>query len=214
MRVKLNTLDIYAFGDPAGKKRGADQLKKVRANSALIVIGVEPTSEPRVIVLEAWRGKVPASVLMEKIFEFNEIWHPKVFGIEANAMQELYAQMLVTEAQKRNIVINLSEVYQPTNVEKHWRIRTALNPITNWGRLFLRDDQIELKNEMTVFPMSPLVDLIDALASACSMIPPRPKPAAQEDDDAAEVAQYLRNRGVAPRLIQERVQQIRAGNVR
>jgi hypothetical protein len=211
VRIKLNTFDIYAFLDPAGKKRGADQLKKVRANSALIVIGVEPSPTQRVFVLEAWRGKTPASVTMEKVFEFNARWRPKIFGVEANAMQELYAQMLTLEAQNRAISINLAEVHQPTNVEKHWRIRTSLNPITNYGRLFLAATHTELRNEMTVFPMSPLVDLIDALASACALIPPRPKPPADESDEASEVAAYLRARGVAPQLIAQRMAAIRAG---
>ena len=32
-RVKLDALDIYGFLDPAGKKKGTDSLKKVRANT-------------------------------------------------------------------------------------------------------------------------------------------------------------------------------------
>lgn len=211
MRVKVEALDKYFFLDPAGKKRGADQLKKVRANSAIVGIGVEPSPTQRVFVLEAWRSKAPANVVMEKVFEFNARWRPKIFGVEANAMQELYAQMLTLEAQNRALSINLAEVFQPTNVEKHWRIRTSLNPVTNYGRLFLAAAHTELRNEMTVFPMSPLVDLIDALASACSLIPPRPKPAADDSDEANEVAAYLRSRGVAPHLISQRVAQIRAG---
>jgi len=207
MRVALNTCTIYAFLDPAGKKRGADQLKKVRANSAIIALAVEPTAEPRIFVLEAWASKAPASAVMEKVFEINERWHPKVFGVEANAMQELYAQMVIMEAQKRALQIHLAEVYQPTNVEKHWRIRTRLNPYTNYGRVFLLDSQTELFNELTVFPMSPIVDLVDALASAASMIPPRPKPPAEVDDDANELARYLRLKGVRPDLIEQRVRE-------
>ena len=207
MRVKLDVLDVYAFLDPAGKKQGTDKLKKVRANTAIAVIGVDPLQ--RVIVLEAWRAKTSAAATTKQVFDLNDRWHPKMFGCEANAMQELYADMLLLEAQRQNIRINLVPITQPTNVDKHWRIRTVLNPLFNHGRLFLLPNQHDLHRELTSFPMSPLVDLVDALASACAMIPPKPKPPAESADEAAEVAKYLRDRGVAPHIIHQRVAAIR-----
>jgi hypothetical protein len=207
VRVKLEILDIYSFLDPAGKKQGTDKLKKVRANTALVTIGVDPLQ--RVIVLEAWRAKTSAAATTRQVFDTNDRWHPKMFGCEANAMQELYADMLLLEAQRQNIRINLVPITQPTNVDKHWRIRTVLNPLFNHGRLFLLSNQHDLHRELTSFPMSPLVDLVDALASACAMIPPKPKPPAESADEAAEVAKYLRDRGVAPHIIHQRVAAIR-----
>ena len=155
--TKLDQLDIFAFLDPAGKKKGADALKRVRANAAIAVIGVDHLS--RVLVLEAWRGKTSAEATKQKVFELNERWRPKVFGVEANAMQELYADMLILEAQRLHVQINLQAIYQPTNVDKHWRIRSILNPIINHGRLILQRTQYDLIRELTNFPMSPLVDL-------------------------------------------------------
>ena len=84
-----------------------------------------------------------------------------------------------------------------------------LNPLFNHGRLFLLSNQHDLHRELTSFPMSPLVDLVDALASACAMIPPKPKPPAENADEAAEVAKYLRDQGVAPHIIHQRVAAIR-----
>jgi len=207
VRVKLDVLDVYGFLDPAGKKQGTDKLKKVRANTAIAIIGVDPLQ--RVIVLEAWRAKTSAAATTKQVFDLNDRWHPKMFGCEANAMQELYADMLLLEAQRQNIRINLVPITQPTNVDKHWRIRTVLNPLFNHGRLFLLPNQHDLHRELTSFPMSPLVDLVDALASACAMIPPKPKPPAESADEAAEVAKYLRDRGVAPHIIHQRVAAIR-----
>ena len=57
--------------------------------------------------------------------------------------------------------------------------------------------------------MAPLVDLVDALASACAMIPPKPKPPAESADEAAELAEYLRNQGVSPHLIRARMAEVR-----
>ena len=207
MRVKLDVLDIYSFLDPAGKKQGTDKLKKVRANTALVTIGVDPLQ--RVIVLEAWRAKTSAAATMRQVFDTNDRWHPKMFGCEANAMQELYADMLLLEAQRQNIRINLVPITQPTNVDKHWRIRTVLNPLFNHGRLFLLSNQHDLHRGLPSFPRSPLVDLVGALASACAMLPPTPNPPAESADEAAEVAKYLRDRGVAPHIIHQRVAAIR-----
>ncbi len=206
-RIKLDVLDIYAFLDPAGKKKGTDSLKKVRANTAIVIIGVDPLQ--RVIVLEAWRAKTSAAATTKQVFDLNDRWHPKIFGCEANAMQELYADMLLMEAQRQNVRINLVPITQPTNVDKHWRIRTVLNPLLNHGRLFLLPNQHDLHRELTSFPMAPLVDLVDALASACAMIPPKPKPPAESADEAADLAEYLRNQGVAPHLIRARMAEVR-----
>lgn len=208
--ITTDNLDIYGFLDPAGKKKGSDALKRVRANAAIAVIGVDHLS--RVLVLEAWRGKTSAEATKQKVFELNERWRPKVFGVEANAMQELYADMLILEAQRLHVQINLQAIYQPTNVDKHWRIRSILNPIINHGRLVLQRTQYDLIRELTNFPMSPLVDLVDALASACHMIPPRKQAAipTTTGDTATELAKHLRNQGVAPYLIEQRLAQLAA----
>src|SRR5574343_2010824 len=206
--LKLDQLDIYGFLDPAGKKKGADALKKVRANAAIAIVGVDHLS--RVLVLEAWRGKTSAEATKHKVFELNERWRPKVFGVEANAMQELYADMLILEAQRLSVQLNLQAIYQPTNVDKHWRIRSILNPIINHGRLVMQRTHSDLIRELTNFPMSPLVDLVDALASACHMIPPRKQAAIPSsiDNTAAELAKHLRNQGVAPHLTEQRLAQL------
>ena len=41
------------------------------------------------------------------------------------------------------------------------------------------------------------------------MIPPKPKPPAESADEAAELAEYLRNQGVAPHIIRARMAEVR-----
>ena len=90
-RVKLDALDIYGFLDPAGKKKGTDSLKKVRANTAIAIIGVDPLQ--RVIVLEAWRAKTSAAATTKQVFDLNDRWHPKIFGCEANVVDQLHQRI-------------------------------------------------------------------------------------------------------------------------
>ena len=202
--IPLSQLDVFAFLDPAGRKKNQD-LKKVRARAAIVIIGADHLR--RIFVLEAWAKKASASEIMETVFSLNDKWHPKIFGCEANAMQELYAELLQLEAVRRRIRLPLVEVYQPTNIEKEFRIRTTLNPVVGFGRLFLHESQLDLHREIVAFPMQIQKDLIDALASAVALVPPKSPPAAQSSERDA-LARYLRDQGVSPRLIEARLAEL------
>lgn len=201
--LKLSDLDIYAFLDPAGRKKAQD-VKKVRARSAIVIIGADPLR--RILVLDTWARKASAITTMEEVFKLNEKWHPKVFGCEANAMQELYAEMLQLEASRRKVSLPLVPVPQPTNIQKEFRIRTTLNPVVGYGRLFLHESQLDLHREIVSFPMLALMDLVDALASAVALVPPKSPPAANRSEREA-IAAHLRDQGVAPHLIAARMQE-------
>lgn len=208
MRINIQDLpERYFFLDPAGKRR-AEQLKKVRARAAIIGIAVDDLR--RVFVIEAWAEKASALTIRDKVFSLNETWHPRAFGCEANAMQELYAEMLMLEAKRQNLSLPMTEVYQPTTIEKTFRIRTTLAPVVGFGRLFLREDQHELFQELTTFPMCQTFDLVDALASVCAMVPPasRNKQATHERDAHAK---YLRESGYPAHLIEQRLNEVYGG---
>jgi phage terminase large subunit-like protein len=85
-------------------------------------------------------------------------------------------------------------VTQPTNIDKDWRIRTILQPVIADGRLFIRDEHMELKQEIINFPMSPTKDIIDALASAVKLLPAT-QSRAQKDQELERRLAYLRDSG-------------------
>jgi len=87
-------------------------------------------------------------------------------------------------------------------VEKTWRIRTILQPIIANGRLFLRSDMNELRSELTSFPLSPLVDMVDALASCIKLVPKRPTQR-EDDRELQELLSYLRKTGASQQVIAE-----------
>lgn len=189
-----------AFCDPASGKKLA--LKRVRARSAIIVIAQDPLS--RLFVLHAWAERCSTDKLTNRILDVNERYKPKVFGIEANAMQALYGDMVSREARFRSKRLPLSPVEQPTKIDKDWRIRMALQPVIADGRLFIQPDQHELRAELTTFPMSMTKDLIDALASAVTLMPQRAI-ARETKDEVDKLAAYLRASGAPPRYIEQRV---------
>jgi hypothetical protein len=189
---------VAAFCDPAGGKRM--ELKRVRARSAIVVVGEDQLG--RIFVLSTWADRASAHQLSERIFLTQELHRPRVFGIEANAMQALYGEMVAYEARRRAQRLPLFPVKQPTNVDKDWRIRTALQPVIGHDRLFVQDTQYELRAELTTFPMNPLKDLVDALASAVSLLRKPTAPAKRREDHDAYLA-YLRQTGAPAWYIEQ-----------
>lgn len=191
--------DTVGFVDPASSK---SPLKSQRARAAIVIVSQDRFR--RVFVRACWAEATTANALTEKIFELNKLWRPHPFGCEANAMQILFAESVLREARLRDVRLPLVPVYQPPQQKKAYRIRQALQPLVASGRLFLGEGQQELEHELTAFPQHPRVDLVDALASAVTLLPKRSLPQ-QEADDRHGLATYLRQAGVPEERIAERV---------
>ena len=191
-----------AFCDPAS---GKQQLRRVRARSAIVVVAQDDLQ--RMFVLYAWAKRCSTDTLVKEIFSVAERFKVRLFGVEANAMQSVFVDDLRREARYREKRIPLVPVPQPTKVEKDWRIRAALQPVIAHGRLLTQPNQHELNNELATFPMSATKDLVDALASAISLIPAK-STRKQKDGAQASLARYLRETGASPSHIEERLAEV------
>lgn len=166
IEIDLKLCDIVAFADPSGSKT---EVKKVQARSAIAVVAGD--AYDRVFVLETWGARTTTDAFVARIFDTFARWTPRVFGIEANAMQSLFADMLRREARLRNISIPFLNVTQPTRVEKPFRNRSALQTDINGGQfLMLKGAHIEARNELETHPMCPQFDLVDSIASARGLL--------------------------------------------
>ena len=206
IKFRLEQLPFrYGFLDPAGgKARGG--LRRVSARSAIVIVA--PSPQGHLVVLEAWAAKCPTSELVAKVFSLQETWKIKIFGVEANAMQSLFVDSLEMLAANREIKIPLTPVFQPTRVEKTFRIRTALQPVIESGRLILGETQLELYSELEAFPQGQTVDLVDALASAVSLVPALP-PGEEDFYEDRGLERYLRSINTPEWYISKRLEQIR-----
>lgn len=206
--VRLADLtERYAFADPAGSRRKATEIKRVRARSAIVVVA--PDLFNRLWVLYAWAGRPSTDHLTDRIIEVNRIYRPRVFGIEANAMQSLYADSVMREGKHAGVTLPLTAVFQPTGIDKDWRIRATLQEPYAAGQIIIGETMYELRNEIASFPMSQLKDMIDALASCVELVPRRTT-RQQQDDDILELARYLRESGAPPHYIEQRILEVRA----
>ena len=77
-----------------------------------------------------------------------------------------------------------------------------MQPIIGDGRLFLNRQHEKQTAEIVAFPMSPMKDRIDALASAVTLTPLRALPE-RKNLEAQALAAYLRESGAPASYIQE-----------
>lgn len=201
LELDLKELNHYMFVDPASKPKPGQSLKKSRSRQAIIVLAADWI--PRYFVRLAWAGKLPTSRFTDKIISTHRDYRPRLCGIEANAMQELYADMVIEKARTLERQVAMYPYYQPTKVEKNWRIRTILEPVINDGRLFIMEGMQDLEAEIQGFPTLDRKDLVDALASCISLVP-RTARRRREKSEVEQTIRYLRETGAPPSYIQRR----------
>lgn len=202
MELALDQMRIYAFCDPAS---GRGKNKRIQARQALVVCADDYLS--RKFVLKAWAGKIQTTGLRDKLLSEYGKWNPALFGIEANAMQILFGDLIIDEARRRFGVSRFVPVYQPTKVEKDFRIRTVLEPLLTTGRLFVPANMDDLRVELRGFPTGQYKDILDALASCINLMPPMVTKS-EKTGELERLAQYLRSTGCHPRIIEQRIKQV------
>lgn len=198
IEIPLHLVDVVAFADPAGSKT---EVKKVQARSAIAVIAGD--SRDRVYTLDVWSARTTTDKFVEKMFELFATWRPRVFGVEANAMQSLFADMLRRECKLRGTPIPFVNVTQPTRVDKPFRNRSALQGIINEGRfLMLKDAQVEARNELESHPMCAQFDMVDSVASAVGLLRRTPRETAKAGE-LLSMRRHLLASGMTPRQIDD-----------
>ena len=198
--MKLADLtERYSFCDPAA---GKSRLSRTGARSAVVTVAVDGLG--RFFVLEAWAERCPTERLIDHIFLTQTRWQARRVGIEANAMQSVFADTLVLEARRRRLTVPFLPVRPPSGQDKLFRIRSILHPLWATGRILLQPHQYELRVELTGFPSAATMDLVDAMAYAVALAPPRRIPE-QHSAERATLAAYLRRAGVPPLRIEARM---------
>ena len=205
----LPDLELYAFTDPAGGKArvASTKHKKIRALQAAIVLAYDDLQ--RIFVLHCWAGRLVPHKYLDKLLTICEDYLPGKFGIEANAMQDLFAELVHEEARRRLGAHKnkFMAINQPTKIEKFFRIRTIVEPVINEGRLFIPESMTELLADLRGFPTIQHIDRVDCLASAIALIPRKPLPAVRTEESEA-LASYLRNTGAPSHYIEKLVKEL------
>lgn len=198
---------VVAFADPAGGKQGAAKLKRTSARMAIGVAGMDAIG--RIFMLHLWAKRCSTPDFLQELYRVAETFHPRPFAIEANAMQSLFvdcAEYIAKCFGKRAIAF--TPFNQPTNLDKAYRNRMAIQPPLAQGRLFLRDDQQEALAELQVHPRSPVKDLVDVIGTCCALLPRVKRVDRGVNHEARALATYLRDIGMPASEIQARLEAV------
>jgi hypothetical protein len=208
-RIKIESLQRYGFTDLASGRQARSKAEANRlARQAIVIIGTDYYL--RIFLLFAWAGRLPTSKFADKLLDTYEKFQPRIFGIEANAMQSLFADTVADAAKKKLKKANFMPISQSTRLDKDWRIVNDIEPVLASGRLFVLDDQYDFLSELGGHPTARTKDVIDAFSSALRLIPRKPD-ARQKNDDLNQLAEYLRKTGVPAWQIKRRIEEFKDG---
>lgn len=208
--IPLENLEVYAYADLAAGKDA--RTKRRRARQAIVVGGRDWLN--RWFWLSIWAGRLTATQFKDLILDTQGVYSPRRFGLEANGMQVLFGNLVREEARIRFGHIKMFPVYQPTNVEKTYRIRTGFEPVILQGRCFLQEKEVEARTEIAGFPTASTRDIIDAMETLVSRVAPRQHVEQTKDHEEEEYAQYLRASGMPAHKIKDAMVHFKNDRVR
>ena len=80
-------LHTYAYLDEAS----GQIIRKLRTSQTAIVVCAQD-EVGRLFVLYTWAGRVRPTEIVQEVIRAHMMYHPRMFGIESNAQQNLFAQ--------------------------------------------------------------------------------------------------------------------------
>ncbi len=199
--LSLSYLEVYSYADLAA---GKDARTKIRTARQCVVTAARDWLD-RWFFIDIWAGRLTTSGFKDKILETQKTHSPRLFGLEANGMQVLFGNLVREEAKQQDITSKIIPIYQPTNVDKNFRIRTGLEPVILQGRLFLMESQIEAWSELRGFPTAQTKDIVDAMETCISRVAPKRPISRRNDREKEDYAKYLRATRMPPHQIKERL---------
>jgi predicted phage terminase large subunit-like protein len=165
--IDISKLDIYGALDPAiSQKQSADY-------SAFTTVGVDKSG--KIYVLDVARGHWTVAELIQTIFNKYAFFKHKRIGVETVAFQQVIKSELDRISQEKRIYLPTAELKPDKD---KYRRASALTPFFENGVIFLKENQVELIDELLQFPTGRHDDCVDALAYAVQMVkevPPEPR---------------------------------------
>ena len=183
-RWRREQLDIVMTVDPNSGELAAPDFP------AIMVSAYSPLQQ--MFIFESDARRCQPDVFVDRIYETWQRWHPRVLGIE-KAGQQTTAFYFKKKAKELGVYINQVEV-KPQNRVKEIKIRKALQPIINQGRLYVRKHQGTLKRQIEFFPGVENDDEIECAAYATELFrTPQTQREMDEAEDAVQTVLKRRN---------------------
>lgn len=158
--VPLDLGDVYIAVDPAFTKDA------LASKAAINVSFVAP--DGNVFILESVGMRMGTDALIDKICELCIKYkdHLRKIGVEKVGQQQSFIDYLVREMRRRGIYRRVEPLPPGSRSSKQARIRSVLQPYFGQRRVWLQINQTGLLGEFRKFPLSEIMDELDAMAYA------------------------------------------------
>ena len=167
-------VNVYCGVDPA-----TDSERRESDFSVLIYVAID--SDNNIYVLDYVRKRglpvlgIPGTNkkgIVDYIFEYNQIYHPKLHTIEETTMSRPVFQSLIAEMRRRNdFSVQFKEEKPGTRQSKRDRIQEVLGQRIIIGSVHIKKTMFDLQHEILQFgPRMGHDDTIDALAYAVKYV--------------------------------------------
>ena len=138
----------------------ASSTKKTADYSTIVTVAID--SDNNRYVLPYYRKHATPMNLANSILEYFKIYKPSKTRIESVGYQEMLREYLRDRCDEEKLFIPGLEIRENPRTSKSNRLET-LEPYFAQGKVFIKKDMEELKNELLLFPRGKHDDLLDGL---------------------------------------------------
>lgn len=147
-------VNIFMGVDPASS------IRKTADYSVIMPIAVD--KENNRYVLPYYRKRATPMKLAESIIQYFKMYKPSKVRIESVGYQEMLREYLRTRCEEENIFISGLEIKEAPRTSKSSRLET-MEPYFAQGKMHMKKDMLELKDELLLYPRGKHDDLLDGM---------------------------------------------------
>lgn len=158
--VALRDCDIVTTYDPARTRQSE---YKHLARNAIMTTACD--AQYNVYVLAYYADRDSLKNIYDALKLQSDTFHPRCIGIEDVATQVAIGDAfdLIAQLQGDSLAPIVS-LRPDTATNKKWRIKTSLQRVAPYGRLYIQPDMFEFKVEWSAFPNGRTIDILDVAA--------------------------------------------------
>ena len=147
-------VNVFMGVDPASS------IRKTADYSVIMPIAVDNKNNR--YVLEYYRKRATPMNLAESIIEYFKLYKPVKVRIESVGYQEMLREYLRQRTEEENLFISGLEIKEAPRTSKSSRLET-MEPYFAQKKMYIKKDQLALKDELLLYPRGKHDDLLDGL---------------------------------------------------
>ena len=152
---------IFMGVDPASSTRQTADF------STIVTVAVDENNNR--YVLPYYRKRATPMALADSIMQYFKIYNPDKVRIESVGYQEMLREYIKSKCDEKNIFIPGLEIKENPRTSKSYRLET-MEPYFVQGKVHIKKNMQELKDELLLYPRGKHDDLLDGLYYATKKV--------------------------------------------